>query len=419
MFEYVASGLSFLRCNFKDTHSGQLLDELNNIWRQIRGKYDHEFSFLYNAHVEKHFGEVFYSAYRGKGIKQVYADSGGLQIVTQGLNITPALKQKVYESQARYSDCAMSFDEIPVSIIGDRAVRSDINSKYFDRSKFEWCARESGRNLKNQIETFIAMKSESKPMFIVQGGDLDTYIKWCELALEEIPKELHERIGGVAMGAGGIGNGMFEDCKRAFYYTQTPLFEMNNHLHLLGIGAVSRMIPTLAMIKSGLCVDKHISYDSTTHTSGVQMGRYYGPEFKWVQPGKYFINEKGPEYSLINEDIKKNITSYNVSDEFFHEVMNISVRKYQAKTGDPNPPILAFNAYFASSTINFLRHLDVMRKDFSQIHSVMRDDEYTAMMVFSEVKNRTDFEKWEKDMGRYLPSQAVRDGTPATLPEDY
>ena len=39
-----------------------LLNELNNLWGQIRGRYDHEFSFLYNAHVEKHFGEVFYSA---------------------------------------------------------------------------------------------------------------------------------------------------------------------------------------------------------------------------------------------------------------------------------------------------------------------------------------------------------------------
>jgi hypothetical protein len=419
MFEYVASGLSFLRCNFKDTHTGFLLGELNKIWSQIRGQYDHEFSFLYNAYIEKHFGEVFYSAYRGKGIKQVYADSGGLQIVTQGLTITPALKQKVYESQAMYSDCAMSFDEIPVSIIGTKAVRSDISSKYFDRSKFEWCARESGRNVKNQIETFINMKSDAKPMFIVQGGDLDTYIKWCELALEEIPKEYHERIGGVAMGSGGIGNGMLEDCKRAFYYTQTPLFEMNNHLHLLGIGAVSRMVPTLAMIESGFLVDKHISYDSTTHTSGVQMGRYYGPKFNWVTPGKHFINENGPQYSLINADIKKNVPFYDVTDEFFHEVMNISVRKYQAKTGDPNPPILAFNAYFASSTINFLRHLDTMRKDFSKIHTLMSDDEYTSMMEFSKVKSRTDFERWEKEMGKYLPSQAVRDGTPATLPEDF
>lgn len=419
MFEYVASGLSFLRCNFKDTHTGELLDALNNMWATIRGQYDHEFSFLYNAHVEKHFGEVFYSAYRGKGINQVYADSGGLQMVTLGLTITDELKQKVYDSQAAYSDCAMSFDEIPVSLLSNRAVRSDTSNKYFDRSKFEWCARESGKNLKTQIETFIKAKSQSKPMFIVQGGDLDTYIKWCELALEEVPQELHGYIGGVAMGAGGIGNGMLEDCKRAFFYTQTPLFEMSKHLHILGVGSVSRMLPTLAMVQSGLYKDIHISYDSTTHTSGVQMGRYYGPDGAWITPGKHFINEDGPLYTVINEDIKKNVPQYNVSDEFFHEVMNISVRKYQAKTNDPNPPILAFNAYFTSSTINFIRHLDTVKKDFKLSHSLLNDHEYVAMKEFSKIKNSNDFIKWLNSVGKDLPSQAVRDGIPTTLPEDF
>ena len=90
-------------------------------------------------------------------------------MVTLGLSITDELKQKVYDSQAAYSDCAMSFDEIPVSLLSNRAVRSDTSSKYFDRSRFEWCARESGRNLKTQIETFIKAKSQAKPMFIVQG----------------------------------------------------------------------------------------------------------------------------------------------------------------------------------------------------------------------------------------------------------
>jgi hypothetical protein len=419
MFEYVASGLSFLRCNFKDTHTGILLDELNSMWANIRGKYDHEFSFLYNAHVEKHFGEVFYSAYRGKGIKQVYADSGGLQMVTLGLTITDELKQKVYDSQAAYSDCAMSFDEIPVSLLSARAVRSDTSSKYFDRSKFEWCARESGRNLKTQIETFIKAKSQAKPMFIVQGGDLETYIRWCELALEEVPKELHAHIGGVAMGSGGLGNGMLEDCKRAFFYTQTPLFEMSNHLHILGVGSVSRMVPTLSMVKSGLYANTHISYDSTTHTSGVQMGRYYGPDGAWITPGKHFINEDGPLYTIINNDIKKNLPAYSVTDEFFHEVMNISVRKYQAKSGDPNPPILAFNAYFTSSTINFIRHLDSVRQDFTLVSTLMDDAQHQAMVAFSNVKNRKDFEYWVNNIGPYLPSQAIRDGIPSTLPEDF
>ena len=415
MFEYVASGLSFLRCNFKDTHTGELLDSLNSLWKNIRGKNNHEFSFLYNAHVEKHFGEVFYEKYRDKGIKQVYADSGGLQMITLGLSITPQLKLKVYESQAQYSDCAMSFDEIPVSMLGDRSSRSDTTNKYFDRNKFEWCARESGRNVKTQIETFLEMGSQTKPFFIAQGHDLDTYVRWTEYALEEIPEELHGYIGGVAMGSAGMGTGVLEDCKRAFFFTQLPLFDKVNHLHILGIGSVARMVPTLAMIRAGLYNNVHVSYDSTTHTSGVQMGRYYGPNFKWITPGRYF----NVDYVTINNDVKRIIPEWDMDDELFHYSMNESVRRYEKKYGDPNPPILAFNAYFTGSTINFTQHLNEVNNDFTLVNTLMNEKMYGAMDAFSTVKTSDQFNYWEKEVGRYLPSQSIRDGLPATLPEDF
>lgn len=414
-FEYVASGLSFLRCNFKDTHSGELLSRLNGLWSHIRGKHNHEFSFLYNAHVEKGFGEVFYEKYRDKGIKQVYADSGGLQMITLGMTITPELKRKVYESQAKYSDCGMSFDEIPVSIIGDRSSRTDTTKKYFDRNKFEWCARESGRNLRDQIKTYLEMESNAKPMFIAQGNDLDTYVRWTEMALEEVPEEYHEFIGGVAMGSAGLGTGVLEDCKRAFYYTQLPLTEKTSHLHLLGIGSVARMVPTLAMIQSGLYKDAHVSYDSTTHTSGTQMGRYYGPNFKWITPGRHF----GVDYVNINNDIKRLVPEWDMEDELFHYCMNESVRRYEKKHNDPMPPILSFNAYFVGSTINFIKHMNEVNNNFNLVSTLMNEKMFSAMESFSKIKTSQDFQWWENEVGRYLPSQPVRDGLPATLPEDF
>ena len=419
MFEYVASGLSFLRVNFKDTHTGDLPDKLNALWSSIRGKYNHEFSFLYNAYIEKHFGEVFHSQYRGKGINQIYADSGGLQIITLGKKVTPELKQLVYQSQGLYSDCAMSFDEIPVSIINSgRSSRSELNNKYFDRSRFEWCARESGRNIKTQIETFIEMKSDAKPMFIVQGGDCASYSKWVELALEEIPQELHDHIGGVAMGSGGIGNGTLEDCKRAFYYTQLPLENKNKHLHLLGIGSVSRMIPFLAFVNNGLYKDIHLSYDSTTHTSGVEMGRYYGPDFSYITAGRDY-ERNHYQYAEIHADIQKNIPGYTETVEFYHEAMNTSVRKYQAKYGDASAPILAYNVNFTSSVLNFLKHVDSINQDFMQIQHVVDDGEMNALNELRNVKTLDQFEYWERGFGTTLKSQPVRDGLPTSLPEDF
>jgi hypothetical protein len=417
MFEYVASGLSFLRVRFAESHRKPTSDRLNHIWSLLRGQHNHEFSFLYNAFIEKEFGDFFYNVYRGHGVKQIYADSGGLQMITLGKTITPQLKQDVYTNQGKYSDCAMSFDEIPVSLVGTRSARSDTSNKYFDRQKFEWCARESGKNVRDQIETFIKMGSDAKPMFIAQGTDCDTYVRWVELALEEIPKELHERIGGVAMGAVALGTGTLEDCKRAFYYSQIPLAENNHHLHLLGVGSLSRLVPILAMKESGAYhKDIWISYDSTTHTSGVQMGRYYGPNFEWVTPGRDF----GPDYIMINEDIRKVVTDYVVDDRFFHEAMNIPVRAYQRKhNGEFLPPIEAFSAFFVASTLNFMRHVDTVSKDFMQIQHLMNDREVSAMDAFRQVKTMEDFKHWEKEVGVYLSSQPIRDGLPATLPEDF
>ncbi len=100
-FEYVASGLSFLRVNYSDTWSGDICDKLNGILSNLRGKHNHEFSFLYNAYTEKHLGEPFKNSFSGKGIKQVYADSGGLQMVTLGKKVKQPLqqlRQEVYES---------------------------------------------------------------------------------------------------------------------------------------------------------------------------------------------------------------------------------------------------------------------------------------------------------------------------------
>jgi hypothetical protein len=410
MFEYVASGLSFLRLRYEETRVDPIKGEFNRMWGLLQDKYDHRFSLLYNAHIEKGFGDWFKTHYRGQGVHQIYADSGGLQMVTQGLNITSELKQEVYDSQAKYSDCAMSFDEIPVTLIGDRCVRSDINSKYFDRSRFEWCARESGRNLLDQINTFEKLNSESKPMFIAQGPDLDGYIQWTEWALEEIPKSLHDRIGGVAMGAAALGNGMLEDCKRAFYFTQIPID--NNHLHILGVGSITRLLPTFSILRSGLLNDVHISYDSTTHTSGVEMGRYFMPNGSYLTPGRG-MNHK---WHFINEDIKRNVPGWDYTTELFHKGMNTSVNRYKkAHNDEAEPPLLSYVANFTSSLLNFLAYFDKVRRNPGMIESIMNPLETVSLNALAEVKTREDFDRWAKEAGKFLPSQSIRAEAPNSL----
>jgi hypothetical protein len=58
------------------------------------------------------------------------------------------------------------------------------------------------------------------------------------------------------------------------------------------------------------------------------MGRYYGPDFQWITPGRLFVDDEGtyqPEngiqgvedYSFINADIRNYVKDYHVEDDFF------------------------------------------------------------------------------------------------------
>ena len=93
--EYVVSGTSYMRLSNPqiandETNSGIVRTLIEKL---VQDKHHHKFSMLYNGHTESGFGERFKS-YR-ESIHQVHVDSGGLQVVTQGLDLTDELKEKV------------------------------------------------------------------------------------------------------------------------------------------------------------------------------------------------------------------------------------------------------------------------------------------------------------------------------------
>ena len=118
ILDYVVSGTSYMRLSnpniaFDDTNTG-IVSML--IKKLVQDQFSHKFSLLYNAHTEHSFGERFKPYH--DAAHSVHADSGGLQIVTQGMTITDELKEKVYRNQANGADVGMCFDEIPVILTG-------------------------------------------------------------------------------------------------------------------------------------------------------------------------------------------------------------------------------------------------------------------------------------------------------------
>lgn len=403
MLEYVASGCSFVRVTYPEAYSDPvLLQTIRDTWSSLQDQYGHKVSFLYNAHIEKQFGSIFKEHFKTSAVHDIYADSGGLQMVTQGLSITPDLKSKIYKNQSDYSDCAMSFDEIPVAFSGAKSSRLDLSNRWFDRDRFEWCARETGRNVYEQIKEFDRNNSTARPIFIVQGNCYDTYMKWTEFALSEIPSELHSRIGGIAMGAAAMGHGTLEDIKRAFYYTQLPIEVERKHMHLLAVGSIRRLIPNLIFIQNGLYDGVHLSYDSTTHTSGAHMGRYF------MNGNNYEFNRvKNLAYHEMLADIKRNFPAYNKNVDEFHTCMNTSAGNYEKKFGSKAPVIETFSYFIASSVLNFISEVDSIIKNPKKIIGLTDKVEQAAFHALANVKTLDDFNHWERNAGKYVSSNPV------------
>ena len=347
--EYVASGTSFMRlANPSVSNNPALIKLINDIFHQFfDDQPGHTFSLLYNAWTESNFGERL-SDFK-PSIHNLHADSGGLQMITLAHNIPKGtnmseLREEVYAEQARWADVGMCFDEIPVITTGI-SDRNDTSNRYFDRENRHKYAQQTADNVKRQIEVFKATNSKCKPFMICQGGDLETYLEWINTILETVPKDDHSHIGGVAMGGAALGTGPLEDIQKAFFASQVPIRDENGklHLHILGVGSVARMIPYLIFLQNGLYGDVHVSYDSTTHTRGVETGLYYTPgtikggayvpgsgktmKFGRARAGDDVVdgepNEAYPDvqYDVMKDDIEK-FYNTNLTLDQFHETLN-------------------------------------------------------------------------------------------------
>ena len=412
--DYVVSGTSYMRFSnpgiAKDETNSQIINMLLD--KLVTGVHSHKFSMLYNGHTESSFGERFL-AYKDH-VHSIHADSGGLQIVTQGMTITDELKDKVYENQAEWADVGMCFDEIPVILTGDRSDRNDTKQRFFDFENYEELARKTGRNVKRQLEVFDSKESTCKPYIILQGNCVDTYLRWYELLLSEIPTKWHDRIGGVAMGAAALGTGPLEDVKRAFIASEIakhwPQDKM--HLHVLGVGSIRRIIPYLVFCQNGLYDNVDISYDSTTHSRAVETGLYY-----MGQGTTKFSRKMSNLYREMYDNVQETI-QLGVDLDEFHAIMNTPSMKAKEKYGNLNKWIYVRTAFILMSIQNFMKHLETMMLDEEALikftGKMKLDGQFRNLY---NVHNKDDFNYWENNqyLGGAMKSMAVGSEPPASL----
>lgn len=397
--EYVLSGTSYLDIGSSEPH---MLESYDRMVKHIEDTTAHKFSILYNAFTEKSHGPHLNQF---KELNQIYADSGGLQIITRGMSITEQLKDEVYENQAAYSHMGMCFDDIPVNVVGGSSKRNDTANRIYGIELLEPAARATGRNLARQIEVFLKAETTCKPILIAQGNCYDSYMKWVELVMQEVPRDMHPCIGGVAMGGAALGTGPLEDIQRAFYFTQLPM-DQKQHLHVLGVGTPTRMLPYLAFIKNGLYDGVTVSYDSTSHSNGLVFGTYYVDALK-----RKFHQHMNPMYNRMHTESGL-FHDKEVSLTEFHKILNTAKGAYREGGGNVELFSVIRNSVIMSSVKNFCLMVDdLLASDqaFLEYVGARRGRNLHHMLSLSGVRDLESFNHWYRHVGKYVESNRVGD----------
>jgi len=234
-------------------------------------------STLYNAYTEKNHVKEF-AHLDNLGSASVYADSGGLQIVTAGKSITEEIKRDIYKTQT-YADYAMCFDVIPltsVSLTRTRNERSNVGNKIFMNDNHTESAFATGDNIKAQASYFRESGAKTKVVIIVQGNTTEDMVNFYRNIESRLSPEDYDNIGGMAIADTCMGNGEAESIEMLRAAKQIADFchaNVRKHLHVLGVGSIARMRPILYLLKSGYLHEfERVSYDSSSHTSTFQYG---------------------------------------------------------------------------------------------------------------------------------------------------
>jgi hypothetical protein len=371
-------------------------------------------SCLFNAYSEVKFGNAITSNY--DGFKNILADSGGLQVITLGKEITSEVKDQIYKTQAEFSTTAMSFDEIPVvtkSSSGSK--RNDNSSRTFVHSMLEPCAIKSGKNLNEQIEAFKKYGSSSKPMLIAQGNDRHSIAKWVDIVYNTVDKENRRYIHGIAFAFSSIGTGVLEALEVCAAYGLIPYNEIKRNIHLLGVGAIKKLVPFIECFRSGFFpADTMLSFDSTSHSQGVVMGFYQREDMEIVRVGKYPNKTNFDYLTKVYNKIKEHCDVDVGFDEFYDFVIrNITTTKH-LKEAEGDLAVMANLLYPFSTFIQVQHMIDAItdcHASFDNYAKYMSKKNFRAIQslrLLKDVKDNNDFEKWFSKYARYTQSDRIK-----------
>jgi hypothetical protein len=364
-----------------------------------------EVDILYNAYVESDFGRHILANDRF-GFSKMYADSGGLQIVTQGKQVTDALKKQIYRDQCE-ADFAMCFDEIPTRSIvktSGASSRSQTSDKMYFQNESAQCAIKTAANIKEQCEIIGGINDTTNVMYIVQGNTHQDMYEWFDQGTNVLKD--WSRIGGLALADTCMGNGVLEsvDMFIAYNRIRSKFGEelTKNHIHLLGVGSVNRLLPMLWVKDTLLPKDITVSFDSTSFSMTYMMGKFNTPDGKLVKK-KDWSKYMSMVIDYFMPSILRNYGKFDKEVWVKHIMDNIMS---SADTINKSPDGMT-NVGQAHVTATIMYQLF----SFCALLSAAIKDIATSNSPLSQLKHANDYTdavKWRQQYGKYIPSARIQ-----------
>lgn len=377
--EYVAS--AWMNFNFLNSKDPELLKWASENYtanlKYMMSKLENnifEFSGLYNAFYEpEQYERILECGISDPscGHKHVYADSGGLQMMKQNLNITEEIKKNIMQNQAKYSDFAFIFDEIPSYNVDDtRVFVNEWVKPYGERT---------GQNLNTLLKVIKDNNSHTKAIPIVQGRGREQITEFTNAMLSQISKNDLKYIEAFAMGnAHGNGFGLLQSTS-TFLSMKNIDNKFKKHIHLLGVTGFDRMIPILQLVKNGLFEHtEKISFDSSYHAKTYAFGNLQ-KSVEWcingMQDDKLGLkrNKMTEDFFKELDDFWKNSPTYNI-DEFDDYFKYSSWDKDKINT--PNRQLAERDVEAYKKNVNIIQNYIFlnMYKYFEVLNKFMTDE---------------------------------------------
>lgn len=374
---------------------------------------DFGLDLLFNAYTEKDMGQRI-AAYDNFGFEKLYADSGGLQIVTTGQKVSDELKETIYKTQS-CSDFAMCFDEIPCGPKegtghDGKSSRSNTESKVYYPSRLAATAQKTAHNIREQIEALDKEDTTTVVHYIIQGNTYQDMVEWFREGTKILTPDNWKRVGGLALADTCMGNGPLEsvDMLVAYHLIRKEFgVEMTkNHIHLLGLGSVNRLMPAMNLVKSGfLPKDITISFDSTTFSMSYFMGRFLKSDGTKIDGGSHNYRQMFHDvWEYFGDIYKQHVPEVDEHEFIEHVVTQIRslAEAINSSNDDPFNPIVRSNITLTDcwQVLGFIKNLKAAI-------DVEDNTPIGRLRLMTDMDGPYGYHQWRNDFKKFVKTKRI------------